>query len=316
MQDKYNLIKLNKVKKNSLFFIFIVTTSLFFICFFCEDTLAISCTPPAPSGPTEGFIDVEYEYSMNTYEEGSSWMFDWGDGTYSNWIDVSEFNNSVTARYSWSKPGEYSVRIRFQNKYLEKSSWSLPLNVKIALPVDTDNDGLYDYEDDDIDGDTVINENDFFPENVDEWVDTDNDGIGNNADSDDDGDGLSDVIENQLSSNSLDGTDVLSITIKSKKHYLVDTDRDEIYNKFYNTATAKSTSLKLENSNTYLIDIDDDGITDYSYNNGVLSKYEPFFSTNLIYLIIGIILAVIIVIFVLFKTGIFYIYEEEYEIEK
>ena len=44
----------------------------------------------------------------------------------------------------------------------------------------------------DTDGDGVIDKEDRFPGDVQEWLDTDFDGIGNNADLDDDGDGYSD----------------------------------------------------------------------------------------------------------------------------
>ena len=47
----------------------------------------------------------------------------------------------------------------------------------------------------DTDGDGVIDQEDRFPGDLDEWIDTDYDGIGNNADLDDDGDGYSDYDE-------------------------------------------------------------------------------------------------------------------------
>ena len=47
----------------------------------------------------------------------------------------------------------------------------------------------------DVDGDTVPDMNDLFPDNPLEWADNDADGIGDNADPDDDNDGMSDVWE-------------------------------------------------------------------------------------------------------------------------
>ena len=49
----------------------------------------------------------------------------------------------------------------------------------------------------DTDGDGVPDEEDAFPQDVNEWLDTDGDGIGNNADPDDDGDGMPDSWEQQ-----------------------------------------------------------------------------------------------------------------------
>ncbi|MCI5116776.1 MAG: hypothetical protein D3913_02185 [Candidatus Electrothrix sp. LOE1_4_5] len=60
---------------------------------------------------------------------------------------------------------------------------------------DLDNDGIADYDDVDMDGDGVNNNNDDFPEDKTEWIDTDKDGTGNNSDPDDDNDGMSDEWE-------------------------------------------------------------------------------------------------------------------------
>jgi hypothetical protein len=57
---------------------------------------------------------------------------------------------------------------------------------------DLDGDGIGDNSDIDIDGDGYDNENDAFPLDQSEWVDTDEDGIGNNEDTDDDEDGRPD----------------------------------------------------------------------------------------------------------------------------
>jgi hypothetical protein len=60
---------------------------------------------------------------------------------------------------------------------------------------DQDDDGIGDVCDPDIDGDTVLNGLDAFPNDPNESVDTDGNGIGNNADTDDDGDGMPDDYE-------------------------------------------------------------------------------------------------------------------------
>ncbi len=80
--------------------------------------------------------------------------------------------------------------------------------------LDTDNDGIVDGIDPDIDGDGVVNVQDAFPRDANEWLDTDNDGIGNNADTDDDGDGV------------LDNNDDLPLNPNES----VDTDHDGVGN--------------------------------------------------------------------------------------
>lgn len=58
---------------------------------------------------------------------------------------------------------------------------------------DLDNDSIGDACDEDVDGDGMNNDQDAFPNDVNESTDFDNDGLGDNADTDDDGDGMNDT---------------------------------------------------------------------------------------------------------------------------
>ncbi len=69
------------------------------------------------------------------------------------------------------------------------------LNLSNSDQIDTDGDGIGDVCDPDIDGDGVVNENDAFPYDEDEYRDFDGDGIGDNADPDDDNDGMADDVD-------------------------------------------------------------------------------------------------------------------------
>lgn len=70
---------------------------------------------------------------------------------------------------------------------------STGVRLTVESNVDTDGDGIFDYEDTDDDNDGVPDINDAFPHDASESVDTDSDGIGNNADDDDDNDGYPDA---------------------------------------------------------------------------------------------------------------------------
>jgi outer membrane protein assembly factor BamB len=52
----------------------------------------------------------------------------------------------------------------------------------LSFPEDMDKDGIPDAEDDDMDGDGVLNGDDAFPKDPTEWADTDKDGVGDNSD--------------------------------------------------------------------------------------------------------------------------------------
>ena len=74
-------------------------------------------------------------------------------------------------------------------------------------PPDQDGDKLPDPEDEDIDGDGVLNAEDAFPYNPEETLDSDGDGQGDNQDLDDDGDGYTDALEAEY------GTDPLNSAV-------------------------------------------------------------------------------------------------------
>jgi len=91
-----------------------------------------SYVPAAPSGPGEGFLDVEYDYSVYTTNPNAFWMFDWGDETYSDWLSIEESENSITQSYSWSSIGTYQVRVKFKNDFFPDGVWSESLEVIIT----------------------------------------------------------------------------------------------------------------------------------------------------------------------------------------
>lgn len=91
-----------------------------------------SYVPAAPSGPGEGFLDVEYDYSVYTTNPNAFWMFDWGDGTYSEWLSIEESENSITQSHSWSSIGIYQVRVQFKSDFFPDGVWSESLEVTIT----------------------------------------------------------------------------------------------------------------------------------------------------------------------------------------
>jgi alpha-tubulin suppressor-like RCC1 family protein/predicted flap endonuclease-1-like 5' DNA nuclease len=72
------------------------------------------------------------------------------------------------------------------------------------FPTDSDGDGICDALEEDRDGDDVVDGEDAFPDDPNEWRDTDGDGIGDNADTDDDGDNWLDSDENDCGTDPLD----------------------------------------------------------------------------------------------------------------
>jgi len=75
------------------------------------------------------------------------------------------------------------------------------------VDIDTDGDGKKDSIDTDDDNDGVLDKDDAFPKDKNEWKDTDTDGIGDNTDTDDDNDGVSDADEKKAGTNPKDKND-------------------------------------------------------------------------------------------------------------
>jgi len=315
--DISSLSKDKKFKKTSLLIIIFT----FFLIFLSLINISIalpsySYKPVPPSGETSGEVNTSYQYIIYTMDAGSHWKFDWGDGTYSDWIEVGESVSYISYEQSWDSIGEYNVRIKHKNIYSSESVWSDPITVNIALPIDIDKDG-YSNEMEDSYG-TNPEESSDYP------IDTDIDGIPDDdssdglftGDFDDDNDGVYDEIEILIGSNPKVESDTTVVNIAGINHYLVDTNDNGKSEIFYNTQTGAYTKLDNENGNI-LIDFNKDGEYEYIYDteNGI-SIYEKKSETPWL-LIIGIIaISIILIIFSLIKTGIIYFYEEEYIIEE
>ncbi len=139
----------------------------------------------------------------------------WSDsGRTNTWITLQPSNLSYDTRYSLEISGGLSDiygSVLFTSTYI--------LEFMTEREPDTDGDGIVDSEDafpDDInewsdrDDDGVGDNSDAFPDDPNEWIDTDGDGKGDNADSDDDNDGMPDEWELKYGLDPLDPTDAFA----------------------------------------------------------------------------------------------------------
>jgi hypothetical protein len=181
--------------------------------------------------------------------------------------------------------------------------------------LDSEGDGYSDYME--LSYETDPNDSKSYP------LDTDGDGVPDEdspdskflGDLDDDGDGLKDIYEEFLGSNPKDNSDVLSINISGVDYFLVDTLSAGFYDKICKPIKGYYSDLGKEN-NMYLIDIDNDCIWDFSYLNGEILEYKNSIFDNILMYAILIVVAIILIVLILFKTGIICFYEEEYIVEE
>ncbi len=108
--------------------------TLFFIILILGLVL-VSCkkknTPPdkplTPSGPTNGGVNVSYEFFSSAEDpEGDSVAirFSWGDGTTSGWSAFVKSGDTVSMAHSWSYPGTYLVKAQAKDANEITSAWS------------------------------------------------------------------------------------------------------------------------------------------------------------------------------------------------
>ena len=91
--------------------------------------------PSKPSGPSEGDIGVEYQFSSTTTDPESEqiyYWFDWGDGTNSDWIGPHTSGETGTASHIWNERGGFDVKVKAKDINDGESEWSEEVKIWIA----------------------------------------------------------------------------------------------------------------------------------------------------------------------------------------
>jgi C1A family cysteine protease len=83
---------------------------------------------PTISGPNQGNVNTDYDYTGTTIEhEGDQyyWWFDWGDGTNSDWLGPTQPGDTeteYTVTHSWSSQRDYNIRVKYKEDGKEVKS--------------------------------------------------------------------------------------------------------------------------------------------------------------------------------------------------
>ncbi|HEC89262.1 MAG TPA: PKD domain-containing protein, partial [Thermoplasmatales archaeon] len=112
---------------------------------FGDPTLAIaeeSNPPEKPTitGPTQGKPGEEYTFEAQTTDPDGDkiyYMFDWGDGRYSNWLGPYNSGTKVEATHTWNKKDTYEVKVKAKDDHGVVSEWSDPLPVSMPISKNT-----------------------------------------------------------------------------------------------------------------------------------------------------------------------------------
>jgi len=90
--------------------------------------------PQTPDGPSSGKINTEYPYKTSAVDPNDNqlyYLFDWDDGTYSEWLGPFASGAQVTVKHTWNTKGNYQIKVKAKNTEEIESEWSDPLSVSM-----------------------------------------------------------------------------------------------------------------------------------------------------------------------------------------
>ena len=97
-------------------------------------------TPPAPSGPYSGLVNVGYNFTALTTDPQNDplyYYFDFGDGTNSGWVGPYNPGVSGTANHAWTHGGSFNVKVKAKDTGSHESAYSPTHGITITAPTVT-----------------------------------------------------------------------------------------------------------------------------------------------------------------------------------
>ena len=91
--------------------------------------------PSKPNGPIKGETDISYTFKTSGTDPDNDriqYLFDWGDGSFSDWTQLFNSGKSVSLTKKWNSPGIYSIRAQVKDVHGLTSEWSNVLNITIS----------------------------------------------------------------------------------------------------------------------------------------------------------------------------------------
>jgi len=90
---------------------------------------------PTINGPSHGKPGEEYTFEAQTTDPDGDkiyYLFDWGDGSYSNWIGPSTSGETIQATHIWKEKGNYNVRVKAKDEHGVIGPWSDPITISMS----------------------------------------------------------------------------------------------------------------------------------------------------------------------------------------
>jgi len=92
--------------------------------------------PDKPDGPGKGALGLEYNFSSSTIDPDGDqifYMFDWGDGNFSEWEGPYNSGEIVEASHIWNNKGYFEIKVKAIDEKGNQSDWSEALIIQIIL---------------------------------------------------------------------------------------------------------------------------------------------------------------------------------------
>jgi hypothetical protein len=82
--------------------------------------------PNYVDGPDESKINEEQTYTTVATDPDDDkiyYMFDWGDGTHSNWLGPYNSGEICQAKHTWTEQGDFKIKAKVKDEYGIQSTW-------------------------------------------------------------------------------------------------------------------------------------------------------------------------------------------------
>ena len=92
--------------------------------------------PARPTGVKKGKVGEEYNFSTSTSDQDGDMIYykwDWGDGTFSDWLGPFNSGEEVSITHQWSRLGIYNVKVKARDEHRDESDWSDPLYIRMPI---------------------------------------------------------------------------------------------------------------------------------------------------------------------------------------
>jgi len=84
-------------------------------------------TAPTITGPTEGKVNIEYDFSFKATDPDRnpvSFFIEWGDGETTGWTMDYNTGEKVTYSHTWSEKGNYTIKAKAKDTFGLEGDWA------------------------------------------------------------------------------------------------------------------------------------------------------------------------------------------------